>query len=323
MKIVVLDGFAENPGDLSWEPVSSMGDFTVYDRTSNGPRDIGLIIERAKDAEIVFTNKTPITREVLDHLPILRYIGVLATGYNIVDTAYAREKGVTVTNIPTYGTAAVAQFTIALILEMCHHIGAHSASVFAGKWQGSIDFCYWDYPLVELAGKTLGLIGFGRIGQRTARIAQALGMDILVHDIHVTPALESDTLHFVSLEDLLAGSDIISLHCPLTAENTGLINSQTISKLKEGVMIVNTSRGPLINEKDLTDALNSGKVAFAAVDVVSREPISPENPLLRAKNLIITPHIAWAPKESRQRLMDIAADNLRSFIEGRPQNVVK
>lgn len=320
MKIVVLDGFTENPGDLSWEPIASLGEFTVYDRTSFDPRDIDLIVSRAQDAEILFTNKTPVTKGVLDRLSRLRYIGVLATGYNIVDVAAAREKGICVTNIPSYGTAAVAQFTIALILEMCHHAGAHSASVFAGKWQKSIDFCYWDYPLVELSGKTLGLVGFGRIGQSVAGIAKALGMDVLYHDVNVD--ITSEFVKRVSLEELLKASDIISLHCPLTAENEGMINSQTISQMKDGVMLVNTARGPLVNEKDLADALNSGKVAFAALDVVSREPISPANPLLGAKNLVITPHIAWAPKEARQRLMDIATQNLRRFLAGDPINTV-
>lgn len=320
MKIVVLDGFTENPGDLSWEPIASLGELTVYDRTSFDPRDVELIVGRAQDAEVIFTNKTPITREVLDRLPGLRYIGVLATGYNIVDVAYAREKGVCVTNIPSYGTAAVAQFTIALILEMCHHAGAHSASVFAGKWQKSVDFCYWDHPLVELSGKTLGLIGFGRIGQSVARIAQALGMDVVYYDVNAVGA--DSSARSVSLEQLLELCDVISLHCPLTSENQGMINAQTISRMKGGVMLVNTARGPLINEQDLADALNTGRVAFAAVDVVSREPISPDNPLLAARNLVITPHIAWAPREARLRLMDIAAQNLRKFLEGDPVNRV-
>lgn len=322
MKIVILDGFTENPGDLSWGPISSLGDFTVYERTSYDPKNIGQIIKRAKEADILFTNKTPITKEVIDNLPKLKYIGVLATGYNIVDTAYAKEKGIPVSNIPTYGTAAVAQFTIALLLEMCHHVGAHSESVLSGSWQNSPDFCYWNFPLKELYGKKMGLIGFGRIGQAVAKIAQALGMDVLVNDVLQNKSFESDHLHYVPLEDLLQQSDVISLHCPLTPENTELINTVNIAKMKDGVLLINTSRGPLINEQDLAVALSSGKVAFAAIDVVSTEPIKADNPLLKAPNILITPHIAWAPKESRQRLMDIAGDNLKQFLAGNPVNIV-
>ncbi len=322
MKIVVLDGYTENPGDISWEPLSSLGEFTVYERTSYDPHSIDLIVERAKDAEIVYTNKTPITKEVLDRLPKLKYIGVLATGYNIVDTAYAKEKGIPVSNIPTYGTAAVAQFAAALLLEMCHHAGAHSESVLAGEWQNCPDFCYWNYPLVELSGKTMGLIGFGRIGQAFAGVAQALGMDVIVYDIFQNKEIENEHLKYVALETLLENSDVISLHCPLTKENTGIINAKNIARMKNGVMLINTSRGPLVCEEDLAAALDSGKVAFAAVDVVSTEPIRPDNPLLRAKNMIITPHIAWAPKESRIRLMNIAGENLKAFLEGNPVNIV-
>ncbi len=322
MKIVVLDGYTENPGDISWEPLSSLGDFTVYERTSYDPNSIGLIVERAKDAEIVYTNKTPITKEVLDRLPKLKYIGVLATGYNVVDTAYAREKGIPVSNIPTYGTAAVAQFAAALLMEMCHHVGAHSESVLSGGWQNCPDFCYWNYPLVELSGKTMGLIGFGRIGQAFARVAEALGMDVIIYDVFQNKKFENEHLKYVPFDYLLENSDVISLHCPLTKENTGIINAKNIARMKNGVMLINTSRGPLIVEKDLSEALHSGKVAFAAVDVVSTEPISPENPLLNAKNIIITPHIAWAPKESRIRLMNIAGDNLKKFLEGNPVNIV-
>ena len=322
MKIVVLDGYTENPGDISWEPISSQGEFTVYDRTSYDPADVKQVIERAKDAEVVFTNKTPITKEVIDALPSLKFIGVLATGFNIVDVAYAKEKGILVSNIPTYGTTAVAQYAAALLLEICHHVGAHSEAVKKGDWQNNVDWCFWNYPLVELAGKTLGIIGFGRIGQAFARIAQAFGMSVLVHDIFEIDSLKSDTLKYVELDELLANADVISLHCPLTAENTGIINKDNIAKMKDGVFILNTSRGPLINESDLAAALASGKVGYAASDVVSTEPIKADNPLLGAKNMIITPHIAWAPKESRQRLMDIAAENLRRYIAGDPVNIV-
>lgn len=322
MKIVVLDGYTENPGDISWEPISSQGEFTVYDRTSYDPGNVAPIIERARDAEIIFTNKTPITREVLDALPKLKYIGVLATGFNVVDIAYAKEKGVPVSNIPTYGTAAVAQFAAALLLEVCHHIGAHSEAVKAGEWQNRADWCFWNYPLIELAGKTLGIIGFGRIGQSFARVSQALGMNILVNDVYEPDELESETLHYVSLDKLLEQSDVISLHCPLTSENTGIINKKNIGKMKKGVIIINTSRGPLVNEADLAAALDAEWVSCAAVDVVSTEPIRADNPLLKAKNVIITPHIAWAPKESRERLMEIAAENLRQYLAGNPVNIV-
>lgn len=322
MKIVVLDGFTENPGDISWEPISSQGEFTVYDRTSYDPANVGPVIERAKDAEIIFTNKTPITKEVIDALPNLKCIGVLATGFNVVDVACAKEKGVLVSNIPTYGTAAVAQFATALLLEVCHHIGEHSAAVKRGDWQNNADWCFWNYPLVELAGKTLGIIGFGRIGQGFAKVAQALGMNILVHDVYEIDALKSDTLRYVPLDELLSNADVISLHCPLTPENTGIVNKENIAKMKDGVVILNTSRGPLINEQDLAAALEAGKVGWAAVDVVSTEPIKADNPLLKAKNTIITPHIAWAPKESRQRLMEIAAENLRAYLAGNPVNIV-
>lgn len=317
MKIVVLDGYTENPGDLSWEGLEGLGDLTVYDRT---PED--KIVERIGDAQAIYVNKVPITRDIIKACPNLKFIGVLATGYNVIDTEAAKEAGIVVSNIPTYGTDAVAQYTIALILELCHHIGAHSDAVKQGEWTSSPDWCFWKYPLVELAGKTLGIIGYGRIGQRTAEIAKALKMNILAYSRNPKKDLESDNLKFASLDEIYANSDIISLHLPLFPSTEGMINKESISKMKDGVMIINTSRGPLIVEEDLRDALNSGKVAGAAVDVVSTEPIEMDNPLLGAKNMIITPHIAWAPKESRQRLMDVAVDNLRAFIDGKPQNVV-
>jgi glycerate dehydrogenase len=319
MKIVVLDGFTLNPGDLSWDGIKQFGELTVHDRTAFEPE---YVIKTIGDADVVFTNKTPLPRAVLEKVSTVKYIGVLATGYNVVDTAAAKELGMVVTNIPTYGTAAVAQFTMALILELCHHIGEHSRTVYNGDWTNSADFCYWNYPLIELAGKKLGLIGFGRIGQATAQIAQAFGMKILAFDSYQNLELESDSCKYASLDELLKQSDFISLHCPLFDNTKGIINKDNIAKMKDGVMIINTSRGPLVVEQDLCDALNSGKVAAAAVDVVSVEPIMAENPLLKAKNCIITPHIAWAPKESRSRLMDIAVDNLASFINEKPVNVV-
>lgn len=317
MKIVVLDGYTLNPGDISWEGMEALGDVTVYDRTKEDE-----IVSRIGDAEVVYTNKTPITRETLDACPSVKFIGVLATGYNVVDIEAAKEKGIPVSNIPTYGTAAVSQFAIALLLELCHHVGEHSQAVKAGDWSSNPDWCFWNYPLVELAGKTMGIIGFGRIGQDTGKIAQALGMKVLAYDAYQKPELETETCKYADLDTLFAESDVISLHCPLFPSTQGIINKENIAKMKDGVMIINDSRGPLIVEEDLRDALNSGKVAGAAVDVVSTEPIQMDNPLLDAKNCIITPHIAWAPKESRQRLMDIAVDNLKCYAEGKPQNVV-
>ena len=317
MKIAVLDGYTLNPGDISWEGMEAFGEVTVYDRTKAEE-----VVERIGDAEVVYTNKTPITKETMDACPGMKFIGVLATGYNIVDVAAAKEKGIPVSNIPTYGTAAVSQFAIALLLELCHHIGEHSDAVKAGEWTSNPDWCFWKYPLVELAGKNMGIIGFGRIGQDTGKIAQALGMKVLAYDAFKRPELESDTCKYVDLDTLLAQSDVISLHCPLFPDTEGIINKDTIAKMKDGVMIINDSRGPLIVEQDLRDALDSGKVAGAALDVVSTEPIQMDNPLLGAKNVILTPHIAWAPKESRQRLMDIAVDNLKCYVDGKPQNVV-
>jgi len=316
MKIVVLDGYTLNPGDLSWEDLKKLGDLTVYDRTPNDK-----IIERIGNAEIVFTNKVPITREVLEKTNI-KYIGVLATGYDVVDINAAKEKGIPVTNIPTYGTASVAQMVFAHILEICHHVAAHSEAVKAGEWTNNPDWCFWKYPLIELADKNMGVIGYGRIGQAVGKIAQAFGMKVLAHDKYQNKDLESETMKYVDLDELLKNSDVISLHCPLTEENRGIINKSTIAKMKDSVIIINTARGQLIVEEDLAEALNQGKVYAAGLDVVSKEPIKEDNPLLKAKNIFITPHIAWAPKESRQRLMDIAVDNLRAFLEGRPVNVV-
>jgi glycerate dehydrogenase len=316
MKIVILDGYTENPGDLSWEGFEKLGELTVYDRTPAGQ-----VAERVGSAEVVITNKTPVSKETLEACKNIKYIGVLATGYNIVDYEAAKARGIPVTNIPTYGTAAVGQFAIALLLEICHHIGHHDKAVKEGRWENNADWCFWDYPLIELAGKTMGVIGFGRIGQTTGKIAKTLGMEVIAND-----EIETDSgrqiAPYVSREEIFARSDVIALHCPLFPSTQGLINRDNIAKMKDGVIIINNSRGPLIVERDLADALNSGKVYAAGLDVVSTEPIKGNNPLLKAKNCIITPHISWAPKESRQRLMDIAVNNLKAFTEGKPVNVV-
>ena len=319
MKIVVLDGYTENPGDLSWDALAQLGELTVYDRTD--PRDEALIISRMAGAELVFTNKTPITRAAIDACPRLRFISILATGYNVVDCAYAREKGIPVSNVPAYGTASVSQFSIALLLELCHHIGHHDRAVHDGRWERCADWCFWDYPLIELEGKTMGIIGFGRIGQAEGRIARALGMRVLAHDLHPTDA-GRELADYVDLDTLYARADVISLHCNLTPENTGMICAASIEKMKDGVLIVNNARGPLINEADLAAALESGKVAGAALDVVSTEPIRGDNPVLHAKNCILTPHISWAPIESRQRIMDCTVENAKAFLNGTPTNVV-
>ena len=319
MKIVVLDGYTENPGDLSWAELEALGELAVYDRTSY--TESPLIAERIGDAEIVVMNKTPISRATMDACPNIRLIAVLATGYNVVDYKYAQEKGIPVVNVPTYGTASVSQYSIALLLEICHHIGHHSASVHAGKWASNPDWCYWDYSLIELEGKTIGIIGFGRIGQAEGRIARAMGMHVLAYDVYPNDAGRAIGA-YVDLDTLLAQADVVSLHCNLTPENTGLINKENIAKMKDGAILINNARGQLIVEQDVADALNSGKLAAAGLDVVYTEPIRPDNPLLTAKNCIITPHISWAPKESRQRIMDVTAENIRAFLAGTPQNVV-
>lgn len=319
MKIVVLDGYTLNPGDLSWDGLKQLGDLTIYDRTPFNSKEI---IKRIGDAEIVFTNKTPLPKAVISKSENLKYIGVLATGYNVVDVNMAKGMGITVANVPSYSTVSVAQFTIALLLEMCHHIGNHSLAVSNGKWVKSSDFCFWNSPLIELEGKTLGIIGFGSIGQATAKLAQAFGLNILFNNRSRKAELESDSCKQVELDELFSKSDIVSLHCPLFESTEGIINSKNILKMKDGVMIINTARGGLVVEQDLTDALNSGKVSGAAVDVVSEEPIKADNPLLKAKNCIITPHIAWAPKEARTRLMNTTVKNLEAFLSGNPVNVV-
>ncbi|HEY9574675.1 MAG TPA: D-2-hydroxyacid dehydrogenase [Lachnospiraceae bacterium] len=320
MKIVVLDGYTLNPGDLSWESFEKLGELTVYDRTDI--HNENEIVERIGDAQVVITNKTPITANVMDRCRNISYIGVLATGYNVIDCQAADKRKIPVANIPTYGTDAVGQFAIAMLLEICHHVAAHSQAVYRGDWTNNKDWCFWNYPLIELAGKRMGIIGYGRIGQATGRIAQALGMQVLAYDAYQNPDLVSETCHYVELDELFSSSDVIALHCPLFPETEGIINKETIEKMKDGVIILNNSRGQLIVEEDLCQALNSGKVYAAGLDVVSTEPIKENNPLLKAKNCFITPHISWAPVESRQRLMNIAVDNLKAYIDGKSQNIV-
>ena len=319
MKIIILDGYTENPGDLSWEGFEKLGELKVYDRSPLN--DEAEVIRRIGDADAVITNKTPVSKTVIESCKNIKYIGVLATGYNIVDSKAARARGIPVANIPTYGTDAVGQFAIALLLEICHHIGHHDTAVKEGRWEKNADWCFWDYPLIELAGKTLGIIGFGRIGQTTGKIARALGMEVIAND-EVQNEAAAKIAAYVSRDELYARSDVIALHCPLFPSTEGIINRESIAKMKDGVIIINNSRGPLVVEQDLADALNSGKVRAAGLDVVSSEPIKGNNPLLKAKNCIITPHISWAPRESRGRLMDIAVENLRAFTEGKPINVV-
>ena len=318
MKISVIDGYTENPGDLSWDGLRALGDVVIYDHST---KDEAEIIRRIGDAEIVVANKSPISRRVLDACPNVKYITVQATGYDPINYVYAREKGIPVSNVPTYGTASVAQFAIALLLEICGHAAHHSDAVHAGRWAESGEWTFWDYPMIELAGKTMGIIGFGRIGQNVGRIAKALGMNVIAFN-RSRSAEGAEIAEYVELDELLRRADVVSLHCPLFPETRGIINRETISKMKDGVIIINNSRGPLVVEQDLADALNSGKVYAAGLDVVSSEPISADNPLLKAKNCLITPHISWAPKESRQRIMDCTVENIRAFQAGKPQNVV-
>lgn len=319
MKIVVLDGYTENPGDLSWDELGNLGDLTVYDRTSL--TDEAEIISRIGNAEVIITNKTPISRKVIDACPGMKLISLLATGYNVVDYEYAAKKGIPVANVPTYGTACVGQFAIALLLEICHHVGYHDRTVHEGKWANHIDWCYWDYPLIELDGKTAGIIGFGRIGQTTGRIAKALGMKVLANDVYPNDS-GRDIAEYVDLDTLLTQSDVIFLHCNLTAENEKLINKVNITKMKDGAILINNSRGQLIDEQDVTDALISGKLSAAGLDVVYTEPIKADNPLLRAPNCIITPHMSWGAKEARQRIMNTTVDNVRAYLDGSPIHVV-
>lgn len=316
MKIVILDGYTENPGDLSWEGFEKLGELTVYDRT---PAEE--IVSRIGEADAVIVNKTPLSEEIFAACPSVRYVGVLATGYNVVDVRAARERNIPVCNIPAYGTAAVAQMTMALLLEICHHVQAHSQAVKEGEWTDNGDWCFWKYPLIELAGKTMGIIGFGRIGQAVGRLAKAFGMEVIACDAHESES-GKEIGTYVTLEELYQRSDVISLHCPLFPENQGMINRESVGRMKDGVILLNTSRGLLVDEEALAEALKGGKILGAGLDVVSAEPVKADNPLLGCDNCIITPHIAWAPRESRQRLMDIAVDNLRAFCQGKPVNVV-
>ena len=315
-KIVVLDGYVLNPGDLSWAPLETLGSVTVYDRT---PAE--LIVQRIADADIVLTNKTPITRQTLLDCPGVRYVGALATGYNTIDTAAAKELGVAVTNVPAYSTKAVAQFTMALLLEVCHHVGEHSRGVMAGDWVKSADFSYWNYPQTELDGKTFGIIGMGQIGQATGKLADAFGMKVL-YNAHLPKELPYPA-EFCPLDELLARADIVSLHCPLTSETNGIINRQSISRMKKGAILLNTARGPLVDEQAVADALRDGKLAGFAADVVSREPMAADSPLLGVPGCILTPHIAWASHAARGRLMDVAIGNVFAFCDGKRQNRVE
>ena len=318
MKIVVLDGYCENPGDLSWAPLEQFGEVVVYDRT---PDTKEAVVERLQDADILVGNKNNITAEIMDACPKLKYIAVQATGYNVIDVAAAKERGIPVSNVPTYGTMAVAQHTMALLLEITNLVGHHNDRVHAGRWAEGPDWCFWDSPLMELDGKTLGVIGFGKIGQQTAKMAKAFGMNILATGSR--PNDEGRAIgEYVEMDELLAKSDVITLHCPLFPNTKGIICKENIDKMKDGVIILNSSRGPLVVEQDLADALRSGKVKAAAVDVVSAEPMTNDNPLLTAPNCIITPHIAWAPREARQRIMNTTAKNIEAFLNGSPINVV-
>ena len=319
MKMVVLDGSTENPGDLSWDELEKFGEVTVYDRTSY--TDAPIIAERIGDAEIVVINKTPISRETIDKCPNIKLIAVLATGYNVVDCAYAREKGISVVNVPTYGTQIVGQYAVGLLLEICSHYGHHDKTVKEGRWENNADWCYWDYPMIELYGKTAGIIGLGRIGQATAKILKAMEMKVLAFDSFPSES-GKQVAEYVDLDTLFSQSDVIFLHCPLFPSTEGIINKENIAKMKDGVILINNSRGQLVVEQDLADALNSGKVYAAGLDVVSSEPIRGDNPLLKAKNCMITPHISWAAQAARQRIMDITAENIKAFLDGTPQNVV-
>lgn len=315
MKIVILESKAVNPGDLSWDNISQFGEVTAYDRTP--PKEAA---SRIGDAEIVLINKTPITAEIMDACPNLRLICVEATGYNVVDCAAAKERGISVSNVPSYGTDAVAQFTFSLLLEICNRVGHHNHTVHQGKWCDSPDFCYWETPQIELAGKTMGIIGFGKIGRAVAKIANAFQMQVLAYNRSRCPEGEG-LAEYVDLDTLLARSDVISLHCPLTDDTKEIINAVSLAKMKPTAILINTARGGLIRETDLAAALKDGAIRYAAVDVVSAEPILPNNPLLHAPNCIITPHMAWAPIEARQRIIDHTVKNILDYQNGKPKNV--
>lgn len=317
MKIVILDAYTENPGDLSWDWLREKGELTVYDRT---PFDKA--VERARDAEIVITNKTPLSENELKQLTKLKFIELLSTGYNVVDCAYAEKMGVPVSNIPTYSTAAVAQLVFSFILEFTNAVALHSQSVHNGDWCACSDFCYWKTPLAELQGKTIGIVGFGKIGQTVADIASSFGMNVIAVSGHETDQSGRKNFRWASLDELLENSDFVTLHCPLTPATTGMVNESFIAKMKNNAILINTSRGPVLNEQAVADALNSGKLSGVGVDVLSTEPPKSDNPLLTAKNCLITPHIAWAGLETRQRLMEICKGNIEAYLNGKPRNVV-
>ena len=317
MKIVVLDSHALNPGDLSWDTLRAIGELQVFDRTADDQ-----IVERARDAEIVLTTRTPLPEQILRQLKQTRYIGVLFTGYDVVDTKAARDLKITVTNVPTYATASTAEFTFALLLELCHHVGLHAEATRAGEWSRSTDFTFRKTPLIELAGKTMGIIGLGRIGRRVAEIAMAFEMRVIAADQIRGAVPDWPNFRWHEVDELLTQADVVSLHCPLLPQTRGIINSKSLALMKPSAFLINASRGPLVVEQDVADALNNGHIAGAAVDVLSSEPSSPDNQLLRAKNCIVTPHIAWATREARTRLLNTAIANLRAFLEGHPINVV-
>ncbi|MEA5426667.1 D-2-hydroxyacid dehydrogenase [Arcicella lustrica] len=317
MKIVVLDGFTLNPGDLTWDTLHALGDVLIYDRTS--PEEI---LERSLDAEILLTNKTPLRAEVISQLKSLKYIGVLATGYNIVDIEAAKNQGIFVSNVPAYSTDSVVQLTFALILELTLHVQKHSDAVREGKWANSKDFCFWDFPLIELAGKTIGIIGFGTIGQKVADVATAFGMKVIANSRRPTDQSHRKNFKWESISTLLEESDFVSIHCPLTAETQSLMNRENLQKMKSSAFLINTSRGPIIVDEDLAEALNNNTIAGAGIDVLSVEPPQKNNPLFTAQNCIITPHIAWATKEARTRLLAIALENISAYQSGNPKNVV-
>jgi len=317
MKIAVLDGYCLNPGDLDWEGLKRLGEVAVFDRTRTDE-----VAARAADAEIVFTNKTALPGYILEQLPKLRYIGVLATGYNVVDVEAARARGIVVSNIPTYGTASVAQFVFALLLELCHHVGLHAEAVRGGEWSHNPDWSFWKSPLVELAGKTMGIIGFGRIGRQTGKIADAMGMRVLANDTYQGDAPAYDGFRWAGVEELLRESDVVSLHSPLFPETRGMINAESLGWMRASAFLINTSRGPLVVDQDLADALKAGRIAGAGLDVLSVEPPAADNPLLSARNCLVTPHIAWATREARSRLMELAVANVTAFLAGNAVNVV-
>ncbi len=315
-RIVVLDGYTLNPGDLSWEALEQIDECSIHERTS-----ADRIVERALPAEIVLTNKTPLDRQTIDQLPNLKYVGVLATGYNIVDIAAARERGIVIANVPTYGTASVAQMVFAHLLNLTQHVGDHARSVREGKWAQCPDFCFWDTPLIELSGKTLGLVGLGRIGLATAEIGLAFGMRVLAYDPHLSETPKAGVV-LTDLDDLFTSSDVISIHCPLTDDNRGLVNANRLARMKSTSLLINTSRGPLVDDQALAEALNGGRIAGAGLDVLGVEPPAADNPLLHAKNCFVTPHIAWATRAARARLLGTAIENVRAYLTGRPVNVV-